>query len=138
LDRATERVLAGLRDGIASWNAGSLEAAPEIWHEDIVWVEPGTYPDGGTHHGRDACVARMRERLDLLGSVQIELLGGELRGRRMLVEADVRGAGAASGAPAENREYWIYEFAADGRIIRWLEFLSREPALAALEEGAGA
>ena len=131
MDDATERALAGIREGIESWNRGLLDSAPEIWHDDMVWVEPPNYPDGGTHHGRDACVARMQERLDLLGAVQIEILGGELRGHRMLVEADVRGAGATSGAPAENREWWVYEFAADRRIIRWLEFLDREAAEAA-------
>ena len=134
MDEAVEAALASLREGIENWNRGLLDSAPEIWHEDIVWVEPPSYPDGGTHRGRDACVARMRERLELLGPVQIELLGGEIRGRRMLIETNVRGAGATSGAPAENREYWVYEFAPDRRIIRWLEFLDRADAEAAIAD----
>jgi ketosteroid isomerase-like protein len=134
MDR-TEEVLASLREGIESWNKGLLGSAPEIWHDDMVWVEPEGFPDGGTHHGRDECVSRMAERIELLGGIQIELVGGELRGRKMLIEAMARGEGTTSGAPAEHREYWVYEFAADGRIIRWLEFLDRDAAEAAFSAG---
>lgn len=134
MDAATERALEGLRQGIGQWNAGRLDAAPEIWHEDIVWVEPPTFPDAGTHRGRDACVARMRERLDMLGEVRIDMIGGERRGRRFLVEVIVTGEGTTSGAPASQHEYWVYEFADDGRVMVWLEFFDREPAEAALAD----
>ncbi len=131
-DPATEQVLDRLREGIASWNAGALESAPVIWHDDIVWVEPPGFPDAGTHRGRDACVTRMRERLDLLGDIKVEVVGGEIRGERLFVEATVSGKGAASGAPAQQPEWWVYEFAEDRRIILWLEFLDRDQAEAAL------
>jgi ketosteroid isomerase-like protein len=134
MDAATERVLAGLREGFGTWNAGALESAATIWHDEIVWVEAPHFPDAGTHRGRDACVARMRERLDLLGDVRIELLGAERSGRRFLVEAIVTGEGSASGAPASQHEYWVYEFADDRRVRVWLEFFDREPAEAALRE----
>ncbi|HEX6117325.1 MAG TPA: nuclear transport factor 2 family protein [Solirubrobacterales bacterium] len=132
-----ERILARLRAGIESWNQGLLSSAPGIWHDDILWVEPPGFPDAGTHRGRDACVARMRERLDLLGAVQIDVVRGEARGKRFLIEVVVRGQGAASGAPAQQPEYWVYEFAEDRRVLLWLEFLDRDQALVALAEGAG-
>jgi ketosteroid isomerase-like protein len=137
VDATAERVLASLREGFGQWNAGALDAAPEIWHDDIVWVEPPDFPDAGTHRGRDACVARMRERLDLLGHVRLELVGGERRGRHFLIEVVVAGEGAASGAPASQQGFWIYEFAGDNRVVLWLEFFDREPAEAALAERAG-
>jgi ketosteroid isomerase-like protein len=136
LDAASERVLASLREGFGQWNAGVLDAAPEIWHEDLVWVEPPDFPDAGTHRGRDACVARMQERLDMLGDVRVELVGVQREGRRFLVEAIVSGEGATSGAPASQQEFWVYEFAEDDRVALWLEFFDREPAEAALAVGA--
>ena len=96
----TEAILARFREWVATWNEGGLEHAPAIWHEDIVWVEPPGFPDAGTRRGRDACVARMRERFALLGEVKVELLGAEVRGHRLFVEAVVSGEGAASGVPA--------------------------------------
>ena len=134
MDAASERALANLREGFGLWNAGVLDAAPEIWHDDMVWVEAPHFPDAGTHRGRDACVARMRERLDLLGEVNIDLVGATRNGNRFLVEAVVTGEGATSGAPAAQHEYWIYEFADDRRVMLWLEFFDREPAEAALAE----
>jgi ketosteroid isomerase-like protein len=127
-----EEVFARLRAGHARWNRATLEGADRFWHEDIVWEEAPLFPDAGVRRGRDACVARLRERLSLLGKVQIELGEMELDEGRALVEAVVRGRGAASGIPAEQREYFVYEFADDGRIIHWREFLEREPAEAAL------
>jgi ketosteroid isomerase-like protein len=134
VDAADERILERLREGIGQWNAGALDSAPEIWHDDMVWVEAPIFPGAGTHRGRDACVARMRDRLDMLGHVQIDVVGGERRGPRFLVEVIVSGEGMASGAPARQVEYWVWEFAEDRRIALWLEFFDREQAEAALAE----
>jgi ketosteroid isomerase-like protein len=123
---------AGLRAGIGRWNEGALDSAPTIWHEDIVWEEAPEWPDSGTWRGLDATVERMRERLSLLGDVKLEVLEVETRAPFAMIEVEVRGVGASSGAPALNRTFWVFEFARDdGRVIRWREFLDRGQAEAA-------
>jgi ketosteroid isomerase-like protein len=126
---------AGLRAGIGRWNEGALDSAPTIWHEDIVWEEAAHWPDSGTWHGRDAVVARMRERLDLLGDVHLDVLGIETGPGSALVEVDVQGVGATSGAPAAARTHWVFDFAEDGRVIHWREYLDRADAEAAFASG---
>jgi ketosteroid isomerase-like protein len=130
-DRADD-VRARLRAGHARWNRGALEGAEAFWHEHIVWEEAPQFPDAAVRRGRDACVARLSERLSLLGKVQIEVGEIDLHEDRALVEVVVRGQGVTSGVPAERREYFLYDFADDGRIIRWREFLERGPAEATL------
>ena len=131
MDDAADELVARLRAGHARWNRGVLEGAERFWHEDLVWEEAPLFPDAGVRRGRDACVARIRERISLLGNVKIEIGEVEVQEGRALVEAAVRGRGATSGAPAETKEYFVYDFADDGRIVRWREFLEREPAEAA-------
>lgn len=133
MDPAQERIAARMREGFALWNEGALERADELWHDEMIWVEAPLFPDSGTHHGLEACVARMRERISLLGKVEIEVIDVELGEGNVLVEAIVRGEGTASGVPVEGLEFFVWEFAEDRRVIRWREFLDRDEARAALE-----
>jgi ketosteroid isomerase-like protein len=116
---------------IAEWNERGIEVLQRRWHEDIVWEEAEGFPDAGTQRGRDAVFARMRERFEFLGVVAIEVVEAEEIGERLFAEVIVRGRGTASGAPAEMRSFWVYEYADDERLIRWREFLNRGAALAA-------
>ncbi len=125
-----DRLLAGFQ----RWNQGALDDVDVLWHEDLVWEEAPLFPDSGTHEGRDACVARMRERFDLLGAVKLEVVDLEVRRTFVLIEVVVRGEGATSGVPAEAREFFLWELADDGRVLHWREFLEREPAEAAFRE----
>ena len=134
MDEAERAAARELRERLERWNAGGLDYAREAWHEDLVWEEPPVFPDAGVHRGRAACIARMGERLALLGEVKLELLDVEVRGDRALVEVVAHGEGTASGVPAELREYFVFELA-DGQIRRWLEFLERGPAEAAFGSG---
>jgi ketosteroid isomerase-like protein len=113
------------------WNAEGIEVAVERgWAPAIVWEEPARWPDSGVHSGRDACVRRMRERFDLIGAVEIELVDVWGDERAMLIEAIVHGRGTTSGAPIADREFFIMEIE-DGLATRFREFLDREDALAA-------
>jgi ketosteroid isomerase-like protein len=120
--------------GIERWNEGGLGDAEAMFHDDMVWEEAPLFPDSGTHRGRDAFVKRMQERLDMLGDVKLEVIDAEVRGELVLLEVIVRGEGAASGAPAEAREYFLWRLADDNRVLHWREFLRREDAEAALRD----
>jgi ketosteroid isomerase-like protein len=130
-DEVRDRLLAGFE----RWNQGALGDAERLWHEDLVWEEAPMFPDSGTHHGRDACVARMRERFDLLGTVKLEVVDLEVHDELVLIEVIVRGEGTLSGAPAEGREYFVWRLADDNRVLHWREFFRREEAEEALREG---
>jgi ketosteroid isomerase-like protein len=122
----------GFRRVVDDWNERGLPAIESRWHEDVVWEEPDAFPDSGTHRGRDAVFSRIRERFEFLGVVSLEVVDVEEIGeRRLYSEVIVRGRGPTSGAPAEQHEFWVYEYAEDGRLIRWREFLDRDEALAA-------
>ncbi len=122
------------RAAIAEWNEHGIQAIERRWHEDAVWEEPSGFPDADTRRGREAVFDRMRDRFAFLGVVELEIVEVEEIGDRLYSEMIVRGRGAASGAPAEMHSFWVYDYAEDGRIIRWREFLSREEALAAVRQ----
>jgi ketosteroid isomerase-like protein len=119
------------RAAIDRWNERGIEAIESAWHEDAVWEEPPGFPDAGIRRGREAVFARMRERFAFLGVVSIEIAEVEEIGDRLYAELIVRGRGATSGAPAEMHSFWVYDYADDGSVIRWREFLERDEALAA-------
>jgi ketosteroid isomerase-like protein len=125
-----DRLIAGFK----RWNEGALDDADALWHEDMVWEEAPLFPDSGTHRGRDACVARMRERFDLLGEVKLEVVDLEFHGDLIFIEVIVRGEGALSGVPTEAREYFLWRLADDNRVLHWREFLERDRAAAAFHE----
>jgi ketosteroid isomerase-like protein len=128
-DEVRERLLAGFE----RWNQGALGDVERLWHEDLVWEEAPLFPDSGRHEGRDACVARMQERFDLVGTVKLEVVDLEVR-ELVLIEVIVRGEGTLSGVPAEGREYFVWRLADDNRVLHWREFFRREDAEAALRE----
>ncbi len=125
--------LAWVRERFEVWNREGLEAfAERFWHDDVVWEEPAGVPDAGVRRGREACIRRMKERLSLLGHVQVEVLDARQSGQRRFVEVLVSGKGSASGAPTTMREYFVSDMRGD-QVVHWREFLDRDAALAAME-----
>ena len=120
---------------VETWNEEGLEAwAATAWSPDIVWHEPERFPDAGVHHGREACLERMRERFDWLGEVTMELVDVQQRGSRTMLETIIHSEGRQSGARASQREFLVFEIVEGGTTFL-LEYLDREEALAALAEG---
>jgi hypothetical protein len=120
---------------VKTWNEEGLEAwAATAWSPNIVWHEAERFPDAGVHHGREACVKRMRERFDWLGEVAMELIDVQQNGNRTMMETIIHSQGPQSGARASQREFLVFEIADAGTTFL-LEFLDREQALAALADG---
>ena len=131
MDDSVSAARKGAEAFFAVWNSdGPAVAATRYWHPDIVWEESESFPDAGIHEGREAAVERMAERFEALGRVLIEVVGAEVIGEQVLIEAIVRGRGSASGAPTEMREYFLIAFA-DGLTIRFREYMDRDRALRA-------
>jgi hypothetical protein len=61
----------------------------------------------------------MRERFAMLGRVRFEVVDTEEIGDRLYVEVIARGRGSSGGVPVEMRSFWVYDYAEDGRVIRW-------------------
>jgi ketosteroid isomerase-like protein len=118
------------------WNERGFDAIETRWHEDVVWEEPADFPDSATRRGREAVFSRMRERFAMLGRVRFEIVAIEEIGGRLYAEVIARGRGSASGVPVEMRSFWVYDYAEDGRLVRWREFLDRDVALAAAQADA--
>jgi ketosteroid isomerase-like protein len=129
---ATERSRTDrFRAAIDRWNEGGIEAVAGTWHGDAVWEEPAGFPDAGTRRGREAIFSRMRDRFQFIGLVELEIAEVEEIGDRLYADVIVRGRGPTSGAPAEMHSFWVYDYADDGSVILWREFLARDEALAA-------
>ena len=117
---------------VRTWNEEGLEAWASIaWSPAIVWHEAERFPDAGVHHGREACLKRMRERFDWLGKVEMELVDVQQRGRRTMLEVIIHSQGPQSGARASQREFLVFEIV-DGGTSFLLEYLDRDDALTAL------
>jgi ketosteroid isomerase-like protein len=116
---------------IEEWNERGIPAIENRWHEDVVWEEPPGFPDAATRRGREAVFDRMRQRFELLGRVRFDVAEVEEIGERLYASVIVHGRGAASGVPVEMHSYWVYDYAEDGRLVRWREFLDRDQAMAA-------
>jgi ketosteroid isomerase-like protein len=114
------------------WNAEGVERAAErYWDPEIVWEESPEFPDAGVHHGRAACVRRMRERFEFIGKVQIELVDTWGDEDRMLIEAIIHGRGSASGASFATHEFFVMGIEG-GLATTFREFIDRDSALRAL------
>ncbi len=55
--------LALIRDFAVAWNEGGVSGDGEarFFHRDIEWIYPPETPGGGTHIGKDAVLASLRE-----------------------------------------------------------------------------
>ena len=73
----------------------------------------------------------MRDRFEFIGMVGLEIAEVEEIGDRLYADVIVRGRGPSSGAPAQMHSFWVYDYADDGSVILWREFLDRDAALAA-------
>jgi len=131
VDDAAAAARQGAEAFFAVWNEEGPEvAADRYWDPGIVWEESRNFPDASVLRGRDAAVARMVERYEVLGRVEIEVVDAEPVGGEFVIEVIARGRGSASGAPVEMREYFVIELAG-GLTVRFREFQDRDEARAA-------
>jgi ketosteroid isomerase-like protein len=105
-----------MRDALATFNRGDLDAYREFFDDDVVWYVRGTHPMAGAYRSVDALFeyfARAREVTG--GSLHIEPLDVVADDRHAGVVARVRGR-RADGRDLDTEMTEAFTFAADGRI----------------------
>jgi ketosteroid isomerase-like protein len=127
-----EQMIEALRRNSEALNAGDFDAAIELATDDIVFVRPGGLPD---LRGTEAIRAWMEP--DAFESQQIEVLGFEAHGNRVLSRQRTRARGAGSGIEMEIEALTVWTFNDHGKVTRVESFATdeEEAARRALEAG---
>jgi ketosteroid isomerase-like protein len=119
-----------VRAAVDAFLRGELERSLEFAHPDIVSFRAPPLPDPQTYHGPAGVLQMYEDWTAEFGDFQMEVLGLEEVGARVIVEMDQHGTGRSSGAPVA-AHFWFVFSVADGRIVRQEVYGSREQALAA-------
>jgi ketosteroid isomerase-like protein len=116
---------------VAAWNRGEVDVLIEGADPDHEWVVAREHPGSTTHRGRDAVAGYLRDWIDTIPDLRIEIAEIKEDGDRVLVVMQMRGTGAGSGAETEVRTAIVTTFR-DGIAVRTEEFLDPEEARGAL------
>src|SRR5690348_16055154 len=107
-----------------AWNHGNVDRMVDFWWEDAVWEEFPEAPDRQTIRGRENVEARLREMIDVIGEMQIEVVELEEFGAEILCSVQARIAGAASGITLDAPSYHLIRFE-EGRVRHYRVFTGR-------------
>jgi ketosteroid isomerase-like protein len=119
-----------VREGLAAWRRGDVDAALAIAHPDIVSLRAAPLPDPQTYHGHDGVLQMYADWTTDFEKFEMEPAEFEEVGDRVIVEMVQRGIGKASGVEVVGRFWFVYEFS-DGLAVRQEAYATREQALAA-------
>ena len=116
-----EQMVEELRRNNDALNRGEFDVAIELAARDIVLVRPGGLPE---IRGIEAVRGWMEP--DAFESQQIELLGSETSGSRVLTRQRMRARGAGSGIEMEGASWAVWIFDEDGRVTRMETYLEHD------------
>jgi ketosteroid isomerase-like protein len=116
-----EQMVQVLRQNSDALNSGDFDAAIELAAPDIVFVRPGGLPE---LRGTEAVRAWMEP--DAFESQQIELLGHEATGSRILTRSRTKARGAGSGIEMEIEALTVWTFNEEGKVARVETFTPAE------------
>jgi len=119
-----------IRLGAERWNAGDLEGMFELYHDDIVVMPGGHWPDPAVVEGKDAFRESTQEWLDVWQSIEIETTDVEAYGDRVVAHGAWRSTGRLSGIEGTLPIHIVFTVR-DGRIARLEWFPDHERAVAA-------
>jgi ketosteroid isomerase-like protein len=117
-----------VREATDAFLSGNLKRARELTDPGIVCVRPPPFPDPQTYHGFDGVVAMWGDWTGEFEDFEMESLGFEDLGDRVLAEVVQRGRGKASGVTVVGRFWFLYALAG-GKVTRLEAYLTREQAL---------
>jgi ketosteroid isomerase-like protein len=117
-----------VREATDAFLSGNLERARGLTDPGIVCVRPPPFPDPQTYHGFDGVVAMWSDWTGEFEDFEMESLGFEDLGDRVLAEVVQRGRGKASGVTVVGRFWFLYALAG-GKVRRLEAYLTREEAL---------
>ena len=127
-----EQLIERLQRNRDALNRGDFDTAIQLAHPEIVFVRPGGLPE---LRGREAIRAWMEP--DAFETQELELLGHEVEGSRVLTHQRTTARGAGSGIEMEIESFVVWTFDADGLVRRVEAFTlqEQEAALRALHSG---
>jgi|SRR5947209_13735203 len=123
-----------VKDAYAAFARGDIDAAVAGLAEDVVWVEPDEFPNGGRHDGRAAVHEYLRRSRamwrQLSSTVDVRRVGD-----RIVAIHSVSGV-LADGTPHENAVGDVFVLRA-GVVTAMTAYATPEQALAATKFDAG-
>jgi ketosteroid isomerase-like protein len=120
-----------VREFAEAWNRGELDRFIDDADPDFEWIAAREHPDALTNRGIDATAEYLRDWLQTMPDLKIEIEELVEAGDRVLAVMRMTGTGAGSGALTEVRMAMISTFR-DGMPLRTEEFLDPEEARRAL------
>jgi ketosteroid isomerase-like protein len=117
-----------------AWNDGNVDRMIEFWWDDATWEDAPEMPDRQIVRGRENVEARLREVIELMGEMEIEVVELEELGDEILGSVQVRAVGSASGISLDAPACHLIRFEG-GRVRRYRIFSTHEHALEAAERG---
>ena len=107
---------------------GDIDGAVAGLAEDVVWIEPDEFPNGGRHDGREAVRDYLQKSRAMWSELQSTV---DVRrvGERLVAIHSVRGT-LADGTPHENSVGDVYELT-DGVVAAMTAYATPEQAVAA-------
>ena len=106
----------------------------EFWWDDSTWEDYPELPDRRIIHGRENVEARLREVMEVIGDLEMEVAELEDLGDEVLSTVQVRAVGSTSGVSLDVPAYALIRFES-GRVRRYRNFTTREQAMEAAESG---
>src|SRR5512143_1143540 len=97
------------------WNEfGPTAVTERFWADDAVYREGAGWPNAGVYRGRDAALKRMRSLVDLLGPIEVRIVG------------------AGAGDAPYTQSFAVVQRLRDGLIVEADYYLDRTQALQAV------
>ncbi len=122
-----------VRAWVESWNRGDLEGLIADADPEIEWVVTRQHPDATTHVGVEAVSEYLRDWLNTMPGLRVEIVELSERGDQVLSVLQLSGTGAGSGAATEVQTAMLSTFQ-DG-MPRTEEFLDLDEGRAAFAKG---
>ena len=116
-----------VREALEAFARGEFDRAFEYAHPEIVSERVPPIPDPQTYHGVAGVLQMYADWTADFDEFEMDPVGFEEAGDRVIVEMLQRGTGKASGVPVVGR-FWLVYTVAEGRITRQDAYLTREQA----------
>ena len=121
-----------VRESLAAYTDGGIDAAAEFWDADISWrAIEGAPDDVGEMHGPEALRRYLQDWLDMFDDVTNVPEVLDLDDDRVVAVQHATGRARASGVQTDIRYAVVYTLR-DGKIVRGREYIDRSEALEAV------
>ena len=121
-DSVSEKNVELIRELYAAVEKDDFGAALGFFHPEVEWL-----PTEGTYHGLEGVGASFIEWMEPWDEHSVELEEVVGSGEQVLATVRLRARGQGSGMEIDQRFFQVHTVR-DGKIVRMVEFVDREPA----------